>query len=129
VIVVDSSVWIDLLNGVRTAEVGRLLGYMGEEPLLVGDLILLEVLQGIDSDREADRVERALRWFDVQPMLGDDLAVEAARHYRRLRRRGVTVRKTVDLVIATFCSAYGHALLTSDRDFAPFANHAGLRLV
>jgi predicted nucleic acid-binding protein len=126
VIVVDSSVWIDFLNGVPTPEVDRLFALLGEEPLLVGDVILLEVLQGLGSEADAARVEAALRRFEVEPMLDPDLAVLAAAHFRRLRRLGVTVRKTIDLVIGTFCIARGHTLLTSDRDFAPMAAHLGL---
>ncbi|MGZ9274991.1 MAG: type II toxin-antitoxin system VapC family toxin [Nitrospira sp.] len=128
-IVVDSSVWIDFLNGNATPEVGRLASLLGTEPLLVGDMILLEVLQGVRSEANAQRVEVALRRFDIVPMLGPELAVIAAAHYRRLRGLGITVRKTIDLIIGTFCIARGHALLTADRDFAPMAQHLGLTLV
>ena len=127
-IVVDSSVWIDFLNGHATPEVGRLTALLGTEPLLVGDIVLLEVLQGVRSDADAVRVEAALRRFDVVPMLDPDLAVLAATHYRRLRASGITVRKTIDLIIGTFCIARGHALLTADRDFGPMAEHLGLVL-
>ena len=119
-IVVDSSVWIDFLNGNVTPEVGRLSTLLGTEPLLVGDLILLEVLQGVRSETDAQRVEAALRRFDIVPMLGPELAVSAPAHYRRLRGLGITVRKTIDLIIGTFCIARGHALLTADHDFAPW---------
>lgn len=127
-IVVDSSVWIDFPNGRPTPEVDRLHDLLGARPLLIGDLILLEVLQGLRSDADAARVEAALRRFEVQPMLDADLAVLAAAHFRRLRSLGITVRKTVDLIIGTFCIASGHALLTADRDFLPLARHLGLRL-
>jgi hypothetical protein len=128
-IVVDSSVWIDFLKGHSTPEVARLSILLGTEPLLVGDVILLEVLQGVRSETDAKRVEAALRRFDLALMLDPDLAVIAATHYRRLRALGITVRKTIDLIIATFCIAGGHALLTADRDFAPMAEHLGLTLV
>ena len=124
-IVVDSSVWIDFLNGNATPEVGRLSSLLGTEPLLVGDVILLEVLQGVRSEANAQRVEVALRRFDIVPMLGPELAVIAAAHYRRLRGLGLTVRKTIDMIIGTFCIARGHALLTADRDFALMAEHLG----
>ena len=127
-IVVDSSVWIDFLNGNATPEVGRLSSLLGVEPLLVGDVILLEVLQGVRSQANAQRVEAALRRFDIVPMLDPELAVIAAGYYRRLRGVGITVRKTIDLIIGTFCIARGHALLTADRDFAPMAEHLGLTL-
>ena len=128
-IVVDSSVWIDFLNGHRTAQVERLSALLGTEPLLVGDVILLEVLQGVRSETDAKRVAAALRRFDMVSMLDPDLAVIAATHYRRLRALGITVRKTIDLIIGAFCIAGGHALLTADRDFAPMAEHLGLTLV
>lgn len=128
-IVVDSSVWIDFLNGHATPEVGRLSALLGTEPLLVGDIILLEVLQGVRSETDAKRVEAALRRFDVVPILDPDLAVLGAAHYRHLRALGITVRKTIDLIIGTFCIARGHALLTADRDFAPMSGHLGLTLV
>lgn len=127
-IVVDSSVWIDFFNGSETREVARLLSLLGVEPLLVGDIVLLEVLQGVGSEAEARRVEDALRRFDVEPMLDPELAVLAATYYRRLRGLGITVRKTIDLIIGAFCIARGHALLTADRDFAPMAKHLGLTL-
>jgi predicted nucleic acid-binding protein len=128
-IVVDSSVWIDFLNGNATPEVGRLSSLLGIEPLLVGDVILLEVLQGVRSQADAQRVEVALHRFDIIPMLDPELAVIAAANYRRLRGVGITVRKTIDLIIGTFCIARGHALLTADGDFAPMARHLGLMLV
>ena len=128
-IAVDSSVWIDFLNGDKTREVTHLSSLLGAEPLLGGDIVLREVLQGIGSEAEARRVEEALRRFDVEPMLDPELAVLAATHYRRLRGLGITVRKTIDLIIGTFCIARGHALLTADRDFAPMARHLGLTLV
>ncbi len=128
-IVVDSSVWIDFLNGNGTREVAHLASLLGVEPLLVGDIVLLEVLQGIRSEAEARRVEEALRRFDVEPMLDPELAVLAAAHDRRLRGLGITMRKTIDLIIGTFCIARGHALLTADRDFAPMARHLDLTLV
>ena len=128
-IVVDSSVWIDFFNGIVTAEVERLRALMGQQPLLVGDVMLLEVLQGVASEPEARRVEIALRQFDVAPLLSPGLAVQGAMNYRRLRRRGITVRKSIDLILGTFCIANGHALLTCDRDFAPMAAHLGLKLV
>jgi predicted nucleic acid-binding protein len=128
-IVVDSSVWIDHLNGKATEQVGKLRALVGREPLLVGDLILLEVLQGLGSEREALRVEAALRRFDLAPMLDPDLAARAAANYRRLRSLGVTLRKTIDLIIGTFCIEKGHALLHDDRDFEPMTRHLGLRAV
>jgi predicted nucleic acid-binding protein len=126
-IVVDTSVWIDRLNDDPTNQVRRLRELVGNEPLLVGDLILCEVLQGLRSDPEAKLVEQALRRFDVVAMLDPDLAVQAAANYRLLRSKGVTVRKTIDLIIGTFCIEHGHALLHDDRDFDAMQRHLGLR--
>jgi predicted nucleic acid-binding protein len=128
-IVVDSSVWIDHLNDRVTPEVERLRGLVGRAAILVGDLILLEVLQGLRDEREAALVERALRHFEVVAMLDPGLASIAAANYRLLRGLGVTLRKTADLIIGTFCIEGGHTLLHSDRDFLPMQTHLGLRTV
>jgi len=130
VIVVDSSVWIANLRDLDTAPVRRLraIDHM-TEPVLVGDLILLEVLQGARDEQHASRIEQALRRFPVEPMLDADLAVRAARNVRSLRARGITVRKTIDIIIGTFCIERGHQLLHDDRDFLPMATHLGLRVL
>lgn len=129
-IVVDSSVWIDHLRDRDTAEVACLRGLIsdGLPPLLVGDLVLCEVLQGLASDRQAALVEAALRRFDVVDMVGPGIATHAATHYRRLRGRGITVRRTIDMLIAAYCIENHHSLLHNDRDFDPLARHCGLRI-
>ena len=96
------------------------------EPLLIGDLILLEVLQGARDDSHAARIERGLRHYIVVPLLDADLAPRAARNYRKLRELGVTVRKTADIIIGTFCIEHRHTLLHDNRDFAPMVEHLGL---
>ena len=128
-ILVDSSVWIDHLNGTVTEAVRRLRALIPERPLLVGDLILCEVLQGFRSEREAQLVERALRRFATVSLLDPEVAVKAAANYRSMRARGVTIRKTIDLVIGTFCTERGHVLLHSDRDFEPMVRLLGLRTI
>lgn len=125
-IVVDSSVWIDHLRGTTTPQVTKLRALIGAEPLVVGDVILCEVLLGVPSKREAKAVERALRRFDLVPMLGADQAVRAAALYRELRGKGITVRKTIDLIIGAWCIAHDAKLLHSDHDFALLEQHAGL---
>lgn len=125
-ILVDSSVWIAHLRGQRTAAVARLEAAASLEPLLIGDLILLEVLQGARDETHAARIERGLRQYSLVPLLDDDLAPRAAANYRKLRALGVTVRKTADIVIGTFCIEHGHRLLHDDRDFAPMEEHLGL---
>jgi len=126
VIVVDSSVWIDHLRGTTTSQVAKLRALVGVEPLVVGDVILCEVLLGVPSEREAKAVERALRQFDLVSMLGVDQAVRAATLYRALRTKGVTLSKTIDLIIGSWCIAHGAKLLHSDRDFVQLERHAGL---
>lgn len=128
-IVVDTSVWIDHLNDRGTPQVATLRDLLPREPILVGDLILCEILQGLRNDREARQVESALRAFDLALMCGVDLACRAAANYRLLRGRGITIRKTIDLIIGTFCIENDHALLHDDRDYDPMAYHLGLRVI
>jgi predicted nucleic acid-binding protein len=99
------------------------------EAIVVGDLVLCEVLQGVPTDAAASRTEALLREFLVMPVVDDTLAAEAARHFRRLRSRGVTVRKTIDLLIGSFCIRHGFRLLHRDRDFDPMETHLGLRVL
>lgn len=126
-ILVDSSVWIDYFHGVATAPADRLDTLLGSEPLAVGDIILAELLQGFTADRDfatALRLMDALVPIDIG---GRAIALQAARNFRSLRLRGITVRKTVDTLIATRCIADDLALLYSDRDFDPFVAYLGLR--
>ena len=128
-ILVDSSVWIDYFRGTVTPQANRLDGLLGSEPLAIGDLILTEVLQGFATDREFNVASKVLLALDMVMLGGPDVAVEAAKNYRKLRSLGVTVRKTIDTVIATRCIVSGHMLLHSDRDFDVFEQHLGLRCV
>ena len=128
-ILVDSSVWIAHLRGRSTPGTAKLEDAAAREPLLIGDLILLEVLQGARSEAHAARIERALRQYAIVPLLNAGLAVQAARNYRRLRELGITVRKTADIIIGTFCIEHRHALLHDDRDFEPMREHLGLDCV
>jgi predicted nucleic acid-binding protein len=129
VILVDSSVWVDYFRGTSTAAASKLDELLGVEPLAVGDLIVVEVLQGFRSDNTFDRARRLLGEFPVIDLCGPELAVPAARNHRLLRARGVTVRKTIDTIIATRCIEDGHTLLHSDRDFEPFVAYLGLSSV
>jgi len=129
VILVDSSVWIARLRGYRTPGVEKLEIAAAQEMVLVGDLILLEVLQGARDEIHARRIERALRAYAVVSILDGKLASVAARNFRTLRGRGITMRKTIDVIIGTFCIEQGHALLHDDRDFAPMEAHLGLKVI
>ena len=126
-IVVDSSVWIDFFRGTVTPETERLDALLGRELLLVGDLILAEVLQGFSSERDFNQARKLLTALDVVTLGGPEVAIQAARNFRTLRARGVTIRKTIDTLIATRCIESDLALLFSDRDFEPFVAHLGLR--
>lgn len=128
-ILVDSSVWIAHLRGHRTPATAKLEEAVTREPLLVGDLILLEILQGARNDAHAGRIERGLRQYAIVPLLSADLAPRVARNYRKLRELGITIRKTADIIIGTFCIEHRHALLHDDRDFAPMETHLGLEVV
>jgi predicted nucleic acid-binding protein len=128
-IVVDSSVWIGHLRNADDVAVRALRALEDPQDIVVGDLILLEVLQGARDERHAATIEQNLRQFRIEAMLNAELAVQAARNFRLMRERGVTVRKTVDLIIGTFCIMHGHVLLHADRDFEPMVHHLGLRVV
>ena len=128
-ILVDSSVWIAQLQGRSTAATIKLAAAAVREPLLIGDLILLEVLQGARNEAHAARIEGALRQYAIAPLLGGDLASKAARNYRRLREFGITIRKTADIIIGTFCIEHRHTLLHDDRDFASMQAHLGLKVL
>jgi predicted nucleic acid-binding protein len=128
-LLVDSSVWIDFLNGVVTPQTDYLNAALAQREILVGDIILAEVLQGFRSDTDFEIARQALDRFSQAAMLDHDLAIQGARNYRALRKRGVTVRKTIDCFIATFAIANGHELLHADSDFDPFESHLGLRVV
>jgi predicted nucleic acid-binding protein len=128
VILVDSSVWIDYFKGAATPQTGILDLLLDREPLAVGDLILVEVLQGLPHDRTFRAIHELLTSLTVVELGGKDVAVQAARNFRALRALGVTVRKTVDTIIATRCLMSGYTLLHSDRDFDPFVKHFNLRV-
>ncbi len=128
-ILVDSSVWIDYFKGTVTAQTEKLDSLLGHEPLAIGDLVLTEVLQGFADEADFNKARKMLTLLDVVELGGQEIAVQAAKNFRTLRRLGVTVRKTIDTVIATRCIESGYDLLHSDRDFDPFARHLGLRVV
>jgi predicted nucleic acid-binding protein len=129
VILVDSSVWIDYFKDAITPQTGKLDGLLGREPLAIGDLILMEVLQGISDERVFNLVRKMLTSLTVVELGGQEIAIQAARNFRALRTVGVTVRKTIDSIIATRCIESGYELLHNDRDFDPFVKHLGLRVV
>ena len=126
-IFVDSSVWIEYFRGIATKETELLDGLLGTEPVVIGDLVLAEVLQGFKSDRDFNQARKLLTSLVVVEMLGPEMAIQAARNFRFLRERGITVRKTIDTIIATYCIENDLALLHSDRDFDAFVEYLNLR--
>ena len=126
-IFVDSSVWIDYFRGIGTKETERLDELLGTEPIAIGDLVLAEVLQGFKNDRDFNQAKKLLTSLVMVDMLGRDIAIQAARNFRLLRERGITIRKTIDTLIATYCIENDLALLHSDRDFDAFVEHLSLR--
>ncbi|MGD0868687.1 MAG: PIN domain nuclease [Bryobacteraceae bacterium] len=128
-ILVDSSVWIDYFKGTITPQTEALDRLLGNEPLAIGDLILTEVLQGFDDERDFNQARKMLTSLTVVELGGREIAIQAAKNFRALRSLGVTVRQTIDTVIATRCIESGYDLLHNDRDFDPFAEHLGLHVV
>ena len=128
-ILVDSSVWIDYFNGKITKQTNLLDSLLGSELIVIGDIILTEVLQGFQQDKDFKKAKKLLSAFIFRQMLGRQLAIKSAENYRTLRKKGVTVRKTIDVIIATFCIANNLPLLHSDRDFRPMEKHLNLKVI
>ena len=125
-IMVDSSVWIDYFTGVVSKQTDTLDKTLGQEPVAVGDLILTEVLQGFRRDRDYETARTLFDDLTVFEMLGKKMAIKSAENFRVLRKRGITVRKTADVIIASFCIDRKLSLLFSDKDFKPFVKYLGL---
>jgi predicted nucleic acid-binding protein len=128
-ILVDTSVWIDYFKGIDTQETNLLDVALGDNDVAIGDLILLEILQGFRSDKEYRVAKDHLSALHQFNMLTSELAISAAENYRVLRKQGITIRKTADVIIATFCIKNNLPLLFADRDFLPFTQHLNLQSV
>lgn len=128
-VLIDTSVWIDYFNGVKTPQTDRLDQLLGTGRLLTGDLILTELLQGFGREADYRQARKLLLDLPCVDLVGRDVALAAAEHYRLLRRLGITVRKTIDMWIGTYCIQNGHDLLHSDRDFNALEQHLGLRVL
>ncbi len=126
-ILVDSSVWIDFFNGTACAETDKLNEILGLEEVVIGDLILAEVLQGFRSDTDYKAAKNVLTSLTVHDLLGKELAIKSANNFRKLRKKGITIRKTADVIIATYCIENKIPLLFTDRDFLPFVDNLKLR--
>lgn len=125
-LLVDTSVWVDFFNDVGSRETAELDRFLDHPSLLIGDLILAEVLQGFRGDDQFRQAHRLLSRLSFANIGGYDVAYESARNYRRLRHMGITVRKTIDVMIATFCVMHHHVLLHADRDFDRMREPLGL---
>jgi predicted nucleic acid-binding protein len=129
VVIVDSTVWVDYLRGAKNRQTDFLDRELSRQRLAIMDIILCEVLQGVPEENDFQQVLRELERCEIFTAGGEELAIRAARNFRTLRRRGQTVRKTIDCWIATFCLENGHSLLHRDRDFDPFEKFLGLKVV
>lgn len=126
-VLVDSSVWIDFFNGIVNPESNKLNDVLGVEEVVIGDLILAEVLQGFRSDRDFEIAKDVLTSLTIHNLIGTEMALSSATNFRKLRKKGITIRKTSDVIIATYCIENKIPLLFTDKDFSPFVKHLGLR--
>ncbi|MFO7570044.1 MAG: PIN domain nuclease [Smithellaceae bacterium] len=128
-LLVDSSVWIDYFNGRITPQTNHLDAILGIDDIVIGDLIFTEVLQGFRHDKDYEAAKKALYAFPILSLGGSDMALKSANNYRLLRKRGITIRKTIDCFIATFCIEHALEILHADNDFDPFEQHLRLKVV
>jgi len=129
IVVVETSVWVDFFRGVRNPHTEWVLRASGRRTLGTLDLILCEVLRGVPREVDYERIKAKMLALDLYNSGGEQMALESAQNYRKLRARGITIRKTIDCIIATYCIRHGFALLHKDRDFDPFETHLGLLVV
>ena len=125
-IMVDSSVWIDYFNGYETPKTTKLDLWLGIQPISIGDIILTEVLQGFRNDSDYSIAKNLLTSLTIFDLLGENMAIKSAENYRQLRKQGITIRKTADVIIASFCIENNLPLLFSDKDFVPFVTYLNL---
>lgn len=128
-ILVDSSVWIDYFNGKQTWQTDTLDNYLTVKPIIMGDLIFTEILQGFRSNKDFEKAKFFLSALPFYQMCGYNIAFQSAQNYRKLRKSGITVRKTIDVIIATFCINNDYLLLHDDRDFEPILLNFPLKTV
>ncbi len=128
-VIVDSTVWIDYLRGVKTPQTEWLENAIDNQRIGLTDLILCEVLQGVSNEKQFEEVRQTLLKCEVFDTGGTELAIQSAKNYQALRRQGKTIRKTIDCLIATFCILNNHALLHNDQDYDPFEESLGLDVI
>ncbi len=128
-IFLDSTVLVDYFNGTSNWQVEALESFLGKELVVIGDYVLTEVLQGFRNDKDFRKAKAVLELFPCLEVCGKDIAIKSAMNFRYLRKKGVTVRKTIDTIIATFCIENNFTLLHNDKDFLPFEKHLKLKVV
>ena len=128
-VLADTSVWIDAFNGNKTWQVETLSDLLGKKRVILGDIILTEILEGIRNDNDFEKAKTILNKFPCLNLLGKEIAIKAARNYRLLRKKGITIRKTIDVIIATYCIENNFTLLHNDKDFLPMEKHLGLKTI
>lgn len=128
-ILVDTSVWIDYFNGIETKETDALDSALIDGIVAIGDIITLEILQGFRNDKDFNQARKTLATLDQYELFGNDMVFKSANNFRALRKKGITIRKTIDVIIATFCIDKKIPLLFSDKDFIPFVKHLKLKSV
>ena len=128
-VLADTSVWIDAFNGNKTWQVETLSDLLGKKRVILGDIILTEILEGIRNDNDFEKAKTILNKFPCLNLLGKEIAIKAARNYRLLRKKGITIRKTIDVIIATYCIENNFTLLHNNKDFLPMEKHLGLKTI
>ena len=127
-IVADTSAWIDYFNGIIAPHTDRLDSDLDTNRIIIGDLIITELLQGFKSDKEYNTARSIIENLEYRDFVGKEIAIKAADNYRYLRKKGITVRKTIDVIIATFCIENGYQLIHNDKDFDPLEEHLDLKV-
>jgi len=127
-IVADTSAWIDYFNGVLAPHTDRLDSDLETHIIIIGDLIIAELLQGFKTDKEYNTAKKIIEKFEYRDFVGKEIAMKTANNYRYLRKNGITVRKTIDVIIATFCIENEYQLIHNDKDFDPLEEHLGLKV-
>jgi predicted nucleic acid-binding protein len=128
-IVVDTSIWIDYLRGSHYQKIDRLEEILDTDRIIIGDLIITELMQGFRFKKDLNKIEMLIDSLEYRDMLGKNIATKSAHNYRELKKKGFTVRKTIDVMIGTFCIENKFGLLHNDRDFDPMENLLGLRSI
>jgi predicted nucleic acid-binding protein len=128
-ILVDSSVWIDYFNGKISFQTDFLDSIVGKDLIIIGDIVYIEVLQGFRNDNDFNSARELLELFPLVNLLDREVAIKSITMFRELRKKGVTIRKTIDTIIASYCIINNITLLQSDRDFIPFRDYMGLQVI